>query len=97
MVLGGLKVRLRVRESRSLKDKRQVVQSIKERLRNQFHVSASEVDALESWQMAVLGFALVGNEHSAVRHTLEQIVSSLRVHPKAELIDHRIELESWDD
>lgn len=97
MVLGGLKVRLRVRESRSLKDKRQVVQSIKERLRNQFHVSASEVDALDSWQMAVLGFALVGNEHSSIRHTLEQIVSSLRVHPKAEMIDHRIEIETWDD
>lgn len=95
MVVGGLRVRLRIRESRSLKDKRQVVQSIKERLRQQFLVSSSEVDALDSWQMAVLGFALVGNDHSAIRQTLDQIVAALRVHPKAEMIDHDIQFMDW--
>lgn len=95
MVVGGLRVRLRIRESRSLKDKRQVVQSIKEKLRQQFLVSSSEVDALDSWQMAVLGFALVGNDHSAIRQTLDQIVAALRVHPKAEMIDHDIQFMDW--
>lgn len=96
MVVGGLRVRLRIRESRSLKDKRQVVQSIKERLRQQFLVSASEVDALDSWQLAVLGFALAGNDRTAIRVTLDQIVAALRVHPKAEMIDHDIQFMDWE-
>jgi uncharacterized protein YlxP (DUF503 family) len=44
MIIGLLSVRLRVRESRSLKDKRQVVRSILDRLRGGFNVSASETD-----------------------------------------------------
>src|SRR5438477_574943 len=43
MIVGSLRLRLLVRESRSLKDKRQVVQSIKDRLRNAWNVSVAEV------------------------------------------------------
>ena len=53
MIVGSLQVRLLVREARSLKDKRQVLQSIKDRLRNQFNVSVAEVDAQEHRQMIV--------------------------------------------
>lgn len=92
MVVGSLKVRLLVRESRSLKDKRQVVRSIKDRLRNAFNVSIAEVDALDDRRLAVLGFALVGHEPYVVRITLEKIVEALRGHPIAELIDHELEV-----
>src|ERR687898_250731 len=53
MIVGSLRVRLLVRESRSLKDKRQVVRSIKDRLRNTFHVSVAEVDAQDDRQLEV--------------------------------------------
>src|SRR5438552_586523 len=39
MIVGTLKVRLLIREARSLKDKRQVVKSIKDKLHNHFNVS----------------------------------------------------------
>src|SRR5947199_8394684 len=91
MVVGSLRVRLLIRESRSLKDKRQVVRSIKDRLRNEFNVSVAEVDALDHRQMIVLGFAAVGPEAGLVRSTLEQIVNALRSHPVAEFIDHEME------
>src|SRR5215831_18292561 len=54
MIVGTLRVRLLLRESRTLKDKRQVVRSIKDRLRNNFNVSVAEVDALDNRQLAVL-------------------------------------------
>ena len=92
MIVGSLQVRLLVREARSLKDKRQVVQSIKDRLRNQFNVSVAEVDAQEHRQMIVLGFAAVGNEVAHVRSVLEHIVNALRGHPIAEFIDHELEV-----
>jgi uncharacterized protein YlxP (DUF503 family) len=90
MIVGSLRVRLLIRESRSLKDKRQVVKSIKDRLANRFNVSVAEVDGLESRQVAVLGFAMVGNEAAHVRAALEQIIQALRSHPVAELLDHEL-------
>ena len=92
MVVGSLRVRLLLRQSRSLKDKRQVVQGIKDRLRNRFNVSVAEVESQDNRQLAVLGFAMVGNEVYHVRTTLEQIVAALRGHPVAELLDHEVEV-----
>jgi uncharacterized protein YlxP (DUF503 family) len=92
MIVGSLRIRLLLRESRSLKDKRQVVRSIKDRLANRFNVAVAEVDSLEDRQIAVLGFATVGNEVKHVRSVLEEILRALRTHPIAELIDHEIEV-----
>jgi uncharacterized protein YlxP (DUF503 family) len=92
MIVGSVRARLLLRESRSLKDKRQVVRSIKDRLRNEFHVSVAEVDAVDNRQLIVLGLALVGRERKHVRTTLEQIVAALRSHPVAELLDHEMDV-----
>ena len=92
MVVGNLRVRLLLREARTLKDKRQVVRSIKDRLRNAFDVSVAEVGEQDNRRVAVLGFALVGAEAYPVRTTLEKVVEALRGHPVAELLDHEIEV-----
>ena len=92
MIVGSLRVRLLIRQSRTLKDKRQVVQSIKDRLQNRFNVSVAEVDAEDHRQLAVLGLAMVGNEARHVRTALEQIVNALRGHPVAEFLDHEMEV-----
>jgi len=92
MIVGSLRVRLLIRESRSLKDKRQVVRSIQDRLRNRFNVSVAEVEAHDQRQLAVLGVAMVANEVSAVRAAFNEIVEGLRSHPVAELLDHQVEI-----
>jgi uncharacterized protein YlxP (DUF503 family) len=92
MIVGSLRVRLLVRQSRSLKDKRQVVLSIKDRLRNSFNVSVAEVDAQDHRQLVVLGLAMVSNEAKHVRSVFEQIVAALRGHPVAEMLDHEMEV-----
>jgi uncharacterized protein len=92
MFVGSVLVRLLIRESRTLKDKRQVVRSIKDRLRNQFNIAIAEVDELENRQLAVLGIATVGNEAGFVRGVLQQIVEALRRHPIAEFLSHEIEV-----
>jgi len=92
MIIGSLRVRLLVRESRTLKDKRQVVRSIKDRLRNSFNISIAEVGAEDHRQLVELGVAFVGNEAGQARTTLEEIVSALRAHPVAEFLDHEIEV-----
>lgn len=96
MVVGSLKARLLVRESYTLKDKRQVVRSIKDRLRAAFNVSAAEVDDLEDRQLFTLGFAAVANEAQAVRSQLDEIVKALRSHPKAEFVKAEIEVLNFE-
>ena len=91
MHVGSLRVRLLVRASRSLKDKRQVVRSIVERLRNGFNVAAAEVDSLDHRQLVVLGFATVAGEADQVSKTLDAVVRALRAHPVAEFLDQERE------
>jgi uncharacterized protein YlxP (DUF503 family) len=86
MVLGTLTARLLVRESRTLKHKRQVVRSILDRVRSGFNVSAAEVDTHDDVKVATLAFAAVGFENAAVQNVLQQIAEALRKHPVAEYL-----------
>src|SRR4029079_139783 len=86
MVVGTLEVRLLVRESRTLKEKRQVVRSILDRVKSSFNVSASEVDPHDDVKVATLAFAAVGFERPAVQNVLQQITEVLRKHPIAEYL-----------
>jgi uncharacterized protein len=92
MIVGTLRVRLLIREARTLKDKRQVVKSIKDRLQNGFNVSIAEIEAQDNRQLAVLGMAMVCNESHLIKQVLGQIVEALRGHPIAEFLDHEIDI-----
>lgn len=93
MIVGTLHARLLVRESRTLKDKRQVVRSVLDRLRNQFNVSAAEVGHLDDVKVIELGVAAVGPEAAVVRGVLQTISEALRKHPVAEFLGCEIDLE----
>ena len=84
MVIGVLEARLLVREARTLKDKRQVVRSVLDRLRGQFNVSAAEVGTRDDHKLFTLGVAAVGDDSEAVRGVLQTIQEALRRHPVAE-------------
>jgi uncharacterized protein YlxP (DUF503 family) len=92
MIVGSLRVRLLIRESRSLKDKRHVVRSIKDRLRNQFNISVAEIEALDHRQLAILGISMVSREAAPIRRIFDEIVRALRSHPVAEFIDFEVEV-----
>jgi hypothetical protein len=86
MIVGTLEVRLLMRESRTLKDKRQVVRSILDRLRSGFNVSAAEVETHDDVKVATLAIATVGFETASVQNVLQQIIEALRKHPIAEYL-----------
>ncbi len=92
MIVGTLKLRLLIREARSLKEKRRVILSIKDRVRDAFNVSIAEVDAQDSHQQAVLGVAFVSNEKRFAQQVLAQIVNLVRSHPVAQLMDYELEV-----
>lgn len=92
MYVSTLKAYLILRQSRSLKDKRQVVNSIKDKLRQSFNISIAEVDLLDDRQQVVLGMAMVSNEMSHLQGAMQQIVEALRSHPVAELAKYELEV-----
>lgn len=90
MVVGVLRVRLAVFESRSLKDKRRVTRSLKDRL-SRHNVSVAEVDDLDNRQALTLGLAMVANETRFVQSALHRIVDEIRAFPSASMLDYEIE------
>ena len=71
--IGVLTLDLHIEHSHSLKDKRQVVRSLKDRLRSKFNVAAAELDHLDSWQRAVIGVVTLAGERSRVEEVLQQV------------------------
>ncbi len=92
MRVGLLKVRLVLRESRSLKDKRGVIKSIKGKLRSRFNISVAEVGGLNSRQVAELGIALVSNDSRFIESTLSKALGFIRGNPFAEVSNSEIEI-----
>ena len=92
MVVGLCTVELFISESQSLKDKRQVLHSLKDRLRGKFNLSVAEVDGQDLWQKAVLGMACVANEGGYVNQVLEQALNVIKTMPAVEIVRTQREL-----
>ena len=91
MVVGVLRVRLAVFEALSLKDKRRVVKSLKDRLGARHNVSIAEIDDLDQRQAATLGLAMISNDARFVESSLSKIVDEIRAFRRASLLDYGIE------
>ena len=85
--VGVLQVTLHLQSSHSLKEKRHVVRSIKDRLRARFNISIAEVDDQDEWQSAVLGVAFVANDHRFVEQVLSQVKNHIDENRDVEMID----------
>lgn len=84
MISGCLRAKLILPLARSLKDKRQVVRSVVEKLKQGFNVAVAEVDDRDAWQSVVLGIVTVGESAEEVRKTLDAVADALRSHPVAQ-------------
>lgn len=92
MVVGVYTVELFIADSQSLKDKRQVLHSLKDRLREKFNLSVAEVDGQDLWQKAVVGMACVANESRHVQQVLEQALNVIKGTPTIEIVRTQLEL-----
>ena len=91
IIVGLCTVELFIPESQSLKDKRQVLLSLKDRLRGQFNFSVAEVDGQGLWQKAVLGLACVANEGRYVNQVCGQALNLIWSVPAVEIVQSRVE------
>ncbi|MCZ6781162.1 MAG: DUF503 domain-containing protein, partial [Nitrospirae bacterium] len=85
MIVGLCTIELYIPDGHSLKAKRQVIRSLKQRMRDKFNVSVAEVGEQDLWQKALLGIACVANESAYVNQVLDQAVNLVRSVPSIEL------------
>ncbi len=92
MIVGVCTVESFIPDGHSLKDKRQVLQSVKTRLRAKFNISVAEVGDHDLWQKAVLGMACVANESVHVNQVLDQAMNLIYGVPTVQVVRSQIEL-----
>ena len=92
MTIGVLQVEISITDAMSLKDKRRVVKSIKDRIAHGHNVSIAEVGALDEHRRSIIGMAMVGNDGQYIEGALSKLVDFVRMVPQVSLLDYRIEM-----
>lgn len=93
MHIGVCTIYLRLYESDSLKDKRRVIKSIKDRVRNKFNVSIAEIEDLDKWQRATLGVVCVSKDAKFANSVLSNVINLIEEVDLVELADYEIEIQ----
>jgi uncharacterized protein YlxP (DUF503 family) len=92
MHVGTLRVYFQVLSARSLKEKRQVLRSAKDRLQSRFNISVAEIGSQDLWNAGELGVAMVGTDHRYVNGAMEKVLAFLEANPAIRIIEHDIEI-----
>jgi len=92
MIVGTLEVEVFIPEANSLKDKRRVLKSLKDRLRVRFNVSVAETAPTETWRRATIGIATVGSDSRQVNSILSNVMNFLVGFRQIQLVHHELEI-----
>lgn len=92
MVIGVLQIELAIDGATSLKDKRSVVRSLKDRLHREHQVSVAEVATLDNVATATLGITLASNEVAHAQRTLDGLLNKVQRGRGFHLTDHQLEI-----
>jgi len=98
MPIAYLTLELRIEAAHSLKDKRQVLRSVKDRLRNSFNISIAEIEVTDLWQRATLGVVSISSSRDyldGLMRNVEREATRLANNAGAEVVDSFVDfLES---
>ena len=96
MPIAVLTLELRIEGAQSLKDKRQVLRSLKDKLRQSFNVSVAELEETNLWQRTTIGVVSISSSRdylSGLMQQVERAASRIANDNGAELTDSYVELE----
>ncbi len=93
MVVGLLTLEVHLPYAHSLKDKRQVLRSLKDRLRSHFNVAVAEVDHQDLWQRATIGVVSVSNDRTYLNQLLEGVADEAEKLLNGNLVNTSIEID----
>jgi uncharacterized protein len=85
VIVALARLSLYIPHSHSLKEKRAVVRKLVDRMQARFKLHVAEVGGQDTWQRAVLGFALVGSEAQAVSQLADEVLRAIESMAEGEL------------
>lgn len=91
MPIGLVTLEIHIPDARSLKDKRQVLKSLKDRLRSRFNVAVAELDHQDTWQRSVVGVVGISAEEGHLAETMGSVLEASEQVLGRSLISHEIE------
>jgi uncharacterized protein len=94
LYLGVLQFTLEIPYAESIKDKRNAIKALKDRLRRSFNVSISEIEDLDSATVATLGAVVAGSDTAHLNSTMDHLLNELREWRDGTLTDHQLEIIS---
>lgn len=92
MPVGLLTLELYIPDAHSLKEKRQVLRSLKDKLRRKFNVAIAELDHQDVWQRSLVGIVTLSNEDRHVQETLQKVLDEADRELGSILIGQAVEL-----
>lgn len=91
MVIGSLIIELEIPNAYSLKDKRAVLNRIRDRVRRKFNVSVAEIEENDIWNHSVLAFVTVSNQQRFCNQVLSKVAEFVETLPEAIVDDIQME------
>ncbi len=94
-MIAYLTLEIRIEAAHSLKDKRQVVRSVKDGLRSHFNVGVAELDPSDAWQRATLGVVSISGSRSYLEelmHNVERHATRVANNSGGDVVDSFLEL-----
>lgn len=91
MVIGCCSVKFYLHGNNSLKGKRRVIRSIKDRLKNDFNVSIAEIGYQDVWQSINLGIAAVGVDRPYIDGLMTKVIDAIERMNLAEIVECKTE------
>lgn len=95
MMIATLTIHLHLPGCASLKEKRGHIKPLIARLHREFNLSVAEIDLQDQWQEAVVGCAMIGNEHGHLESALQTVARWVEGHWRdGDVIEQRIEIHA---
>ncbi|MCX6090351.1 MAG: DUF503 domain-containing protein [Atribacterota bacterium] len=92
MRTGSCHLQILIPESFSLKDKRRVMNSVKQRLKNRFNVSVVELHSDQRWNLGELGLAFVSEDETAIHQIMDQVTRFVEEDDRYEIIKVEVQI-----
>jgi uncharacterized protein YlxP (DUF503 family) len=93
MAIGVLLLQLKLPGCKSLKEKRSRLKPLMARLHREFNISVAELDRQDAWDEAIIGCAMISNEHQISESSLQTVVAWLYKNwPDVSMVDDHIEI-----
>ena len=86
-----LTVALHIPAAQSLKDKRMVLKSLKEKLKSRFNISVAELDGQDTWQRSTIAMVMIGNDNRFLDSCSQSVLSFIEHFHGCEICEHKME------